>query len=50
MIATVADKEWSKRSPLNMPMCYACEALTLPICGGGCSHNADLNKGSILGY
>lgn len=27
-------KEWSKRSPLNMPQCYGCEALT--ICGGGC--------------
>jgi uncharacterized protein len=38
-------KEWSKRSPLNMPQCYGCEALT--ICGGGCPHNADINKGSI---
>ena len=38
-------KEWSKRSPLNMPQCYGCEALT--ICGGGCPHNADMNKGSI---
>jgi len=38
-------KEWSKRSPINMPKCYACEALT--ICGGGCPHNAEINKGSI---
>jgi len=38
-------KEWSRRSPLNMPKCYGCEALT--ICGGGCPHNAELNKGSI---
>lgn len=38
-------KEWSRRSPLNMPKCYGCEALT--ICGGGCPHNAEMNKGSI---
>lgn len=38
-------QEWSKRSPLNMPQCQGCEALT--ICGGGCPHNAELNKGSI---
>ena len=38
-------KEWSRRSPLNMPKCYDCKALT--ICGGGCPHNADLNNGSI---
>ncbi len=38
-------QEWSKRSPINMPQCYGCEALT--ICGGGCPHNAELNKGSI---
>lgn len=38
-------QEWSKRSPLNMPQCYNCEALT--ICGGGCPHNAHLRKGSI---
>lgn len=38
-------KEWSRRSPLNMPECYGCEALT--ICGGGCPHNAEINKGSI---
>lgn len=38
-------KEWSRRSPLNMPQCHGCEALT--ICGGGCPHNADMNKGSI---
>jgi len=38
-------QEWSNRSPLNMPQCYACEALT--ICGGGCPHNAYLKTGSI---
>lgn len=38
-------QEWSRRSPLNMPKCYDCEALT--ICGGGCPHNAEMNKGSI---
>lgn len=38
-------KEWSKRSPINMPKCYSCEAIT--ICGGGCPHNADVNKGNI---
>jgi uncharacterized protein len=38
-------KEWSRRSPLNMPQCHSCEALT--ICGGGCPHNADINKGGI---
>jgi len=38
-------KEWSMRSPLNMPECHDCEALT--ICGGGCPHNAEINKGSI---
>lgn len=38
-------KEWSRRSPINMPKCHNCEALT--ICGGGCPHNADMNKGSI---
>jgi len=37
--------EWSKRSPINMSRCYDCEALT--ICGGGCPHNAEMNKGSI---
>lgn len=37
--------EWSQRSPINMPQCSNCEALT--ICGGGCPHNADINKGSI---
>jgi len=38
-------QEWSKRSPLNMPQCYDCEALT--ICGGGCPHNAYIRGGSI---
>ncbi|MFA5993400.1 MAG: radical SAM protein [Parcubacteria group bacterium] len=38
-------KEWSKRSPINMPKCHNCEALT--ICGGGCPHNAEMNNGSI---
>ena len=37
--------EWSKRSPVNMPQCQSCEALT--ICGGGCPHNAEINNGSI---
>ena len=40
-------QEWSNRSPLNMPECYDCEALT--ICGGGCPHNAYLKTGSIWG-
>lgn len=38
-------QEWSRRSPINMPQCYDCEALT--ICGGGCPHNAHLKRGSI---
>ncbi len=38
-------QEWSKRSPINMPQCSSCEAIT--IFGGGFPHNADLNKGSI---
>jgi len=38
-------KEWSRRSPINMPECHNCEALT--ICGGGCPHNAGMKKGSI---
>ncbi|MEI6420198.1 MAG: SPASM domain-containing protein [bacterium] len=38
-------QEWSTRSPINMPQCYNCEAIT--ICGGGCPHNAHMNKGSI---
>lgn len=37
--------EWSKRSPINMPQCFDCEALG--ICGGGCAYNADIKNGSI---
>lgn len=37
--------EWSKRSPLNMPQCFNCEALG--ICGGGCAYNAEMRHGSI---
>lgn len=37
--------EWSNRSPLNMPECYACPAIAT--CGGGCPRNADLINGSI---
>jgi len=38
-------KEWSKRSPLNMPECQNCPALG--ICGGGCPFQAEIEKGSI---
>ncbi|MDO9509824.1 MAG: radical SAM protein [Candidatus Magasanikbacteria bacterium] len=38
-------KEWIKRSPINMPQCYDCEALG--ICGGGCPCSADTRNGSI---
>jgi len=37
--------EWNKRSPLNIPQCFDCEALG--ICGGGCVYNAEMNNGSI---
>jgi len=33
---------WSKKSPLAMKECFDCPAIG--ICGGGCPHNAELNK------
>jgi len=38
-------KEWSMRSPLNMPQCQECPALG--ICGGGCPFQSEIEKGSI---
>ncbi len=38
-------REWSMRSPLNMPQCRDCSALG--ICGGGCPFQAEIEKGSI---
>ncbi len=38
-------REWSMRSPLNMPQCQDCPALG--ICGGGCPFQAEIEKGSI---
>ncbi|MEA1936639.1 MAG: SPASM domain-containing protein [Patescibacteria group bacterium] len=38
-------KEWSMRSPLNMPECQDCFALG--ICGGGCPYQSELETGSI---
>ena len=38
-------REWSQRSPFNIPFCSFCEALGL--CGGGCPYNAQLKSGSI---
>jgi len=38
-------KEWSMRSPLNMPECQECSALG--ICGGGCPFQSEIEKGSI---
>ena len=38
-------KEWSRRSPLNMPQCFNCKAIG--ICGGGCAANAAFEYGSI---
>ncbi len=38
-------KEWSMRSPLNMPECQNCPALG--ICGGGCPYQSELEAGSI---
>lgn len=37
-------QDWSRRSPLNMEQCLACEALAT--CGGGCPRNADMLSGS----
>jgi len=38
-------REWSMRSPINMPQCQSCSALG--ICGGGCPFQAKIEKGSI---
>jgi len=38
-------REWSQRSPLNMPQCYDCPAIGT--CGGGCAYGAHLRNGSI---
>ncbi|MDD4409432.1 MAG: SPASM domain-containing protein [Candidatus Pacebacteria bacterium] len=38
-------KEWSMRSPINMPECQECFALG--ICGGGCPFQSEIEKGSI---
>lgn len=38
-------REWSLRSPLNIPECLQCPALG--ICGGGCPINAKITNGSI---
>ena len=38
-------QEWSKRFPLNMPICLDCPFVT--ICGGGCPYNAYVSSGSI---
>lgn len=37
--------EWRRRSPLAMPECKQCIALSL--CGGGCPYSADRRHGSI---
>lgn len=41
------NQEWLRRSPLFMPECLDCCALS--ICGGGCPYNAFLNAGTIWG-
>jgi len=38
-------KQWSLRSPLNIPECISCPALG--ICGGGCPINAFILNGSM---
>ncbi|MGB5018595.1 MAG: radical SAM protein [Candidatus Moraniibacteriota bacterium] len=38
-------QEWGRRTPLNMPQCYGCEAIG--VCGGGCAYGAHLRHGSI---
>ena len=38
-------KEWSNRSPLNMPECEEC--IAFGVCGGGCPYGAMLRYGSI---
>ncbi|PIT90274.1 MAG: hypothetical protein COU22_03120 [Candidatus Komeilibacteria bacterium CG10_big_fil_rev_8_21_14_0_10_41_13] len=37
--------EWRNRSPLSMPQCKDCIALS--VCGGGCPYSADTRHGSI---
>jgi uncharacterized protein len=37
--------EWHLRMPINMPGCHGCSAIGL--CGGGCTYNALISKGSI---
>jgi uncharacterized protein len=37
--------EWRRRSPLLMPQCRSCIALS--VCGGGCPYSADMRHGSI---
>jgi radical SAM protein with 4Fe4S-binding SPASM domain len=39
--------EWARRSPINMPACYACPGLV--ICGGGCPYDAYQKKGDLWG-
>lgn len=39
-------KEWSQRTPFNMPECVDC--LALSICGGGCPYNAYALHGNIF--
>ncbi|MFH1657590.1 MAG: radical SAM protein [bacterium] len=36
---------WSKKSPLATKKCFDCPAIG--VCGGGCPHNAELNKKSL---
>jgi len=37
--------EWRRRSPLAMPQCRGCIALS--VCGGGCPYSAEMRLGSI---
>jgi uncharacterized protein len=38
-------KEWTRRSPINMPECHTCIAFAT--CGGGCPYNASVEHGTI---
>lgn len=38
-------EQWRYRSPLFMPQCRECIALS--VCGGGCPYSADMRNGSI---
>lgn len=38
-------EEWRHRSPLYMPQC--CDCIALSVCGGGCPYSADRRHGSI---